>query len=343
MKNHHPRGNWLAWGAAGIWGAVILGLVGLAAFWLILGRQLSGVTPTPAEVAPLAIAASPYPTVTLSPTRTPTPSPTAIPSPTQIATPLTVLLPHPSFFATAAANAIESPIAGAPIVIGYSVGGRPLEVYRFGSGARYRRMIVAGIHGGNEWNTIALADELIEYLGNHPSLVPSNTTLYILRALNPDGEARAQSVEGRVNDHGVDLNRNWPVNWRRNWPLGGCWSYQPVTPGWRPASEPETTALMQFVLNQRIDALLNYHSAALGIFPGGWPPDPASVRLAEAVAEVTEYPYPPKETGCLYSGTMVDWAAANGIAALDIELTDHFHTDFDINLNALSVFLKWRR
>lgn len=52
-------------------------------------------------------------------------------------------------------------------IIGLSFSGRPIEVYTFGQGER-QRMIVAGIHGGYEWNTIALADELITYLDAHP-------------------------------------------------------------------------------------------------------------------------------------------------------------------------------
>ena len=45
-----------------------------------------------------------------------------------------------------------------PQVIGTSVAGRPLEVFQFGNGPE-EKMIVAGIHGGYEWNTIVLADE----------------------------------------------------------------------------------------------------------------------------------------------------------------------------------------
>src|ERR671925_188925 len=44
-----------------------------------------------------------------------------------------------------------------PERIGYSTQGKPIEVYTFGDG-EHERMIVAGIHGGNEWNTIALAN-----------------------------------------------------------------------------------------------------------------------------------------------------------------------------------------
>jgi predicted deacylase len=221
------------------------------------------------------------------------------------------------------------------------VAGRPLQVYRFGHGP-VQRMIVAGMHGGYEWNTIALAEQLIVHLSAHPELVPPDVTLFVLRSLNPDGEARARTVDGRVNENGVDLNRNWPALWQSDWPRGGCWIYRPVTGGPHPASEPETLALMSFLDASHVDALINYHSAALGIFPGGQPPDPASLSLAEAVAAVSDYPYPPIDTGCQFTGQLIDWASQNGIAALDVELTNHRDTDFEQNLDILAVLLGWR-
>jgi predicted deacylase len=221
------------------------------------------------------------------------------------------------------------------------VKGLPLEVYRFGTGPT-ERLIVAGMHGGNEYNTVELADELVAYLGKHPEVVPANVTLYILHDLNPDGVARSISYLGRANANGVDLNRNWPANWQPDWPRSGCWTTTYVTGGSGPASEPETKALMTFIQSHSFDGLINYHSAALGIFPGGIPISDASKRLAQAVADVTTYHYPPVDTGCTYTGGMVDWTANQGIASLDIELTNHTDTDFDMNLQVLNVFLKWK-
>jgi len=227
-------------------------------------------------------------------------------------------------------------------VVGTSVAGRPLEVFTFGSGLR-RYMIIAGIHGGNEWNTIALADELIAFLNINPDVIPPDLTLYILRSMNPDGEMRARNPDGRVNDNGVDLNRNFPHNWAAEWDRDGCWDLRPTTSGPYPGSEPETRAVMNFLAARGVEALISYHSAALGIFAGGIPPDASSLRLAEAVAAVSDYPFPPIDTGCIYNGNLTDWASDRGIAAIDIELTDHTHTDFEQNLRILDVFLRWRR
>jgi hypothetical protein len=203
------------------------------------------------------------------------------------------------------------------IRIGYSVAGQPLEVYRFGLG-KTARMIVAGVHGGYEWK-------------------------YILRSLNPDGEMRSHSFDGRANDNGVDINRNFPAYWQATWPREGCWDHGSISAGEFSASEPETAALINFIETHPIDALLSLHSAALGIFPGGRPPDSASIDLAQTIAAASPYPYPPIDLGCLMTGQMADWASLNGIAAVDVELSNHTETDFDINLAILSAFLNWQR
>ncbi|MDP2995163.1 MAG: hypothetical protein Q8N46_08605, partial [Anaerolineales bacterium] len=102
-------------------------------------------------------------------------------------------------------------------------------------------------------------------------------------------------------------------------------------------------ALTAFIQGHPIDAIINNHSAALGLFPGGHPPDDYSIRLAEAVAAVTTYHYPPIDTGCKYTGAFTDWANENNIAALDVELTDYTNTDYEKNLKVLNVFLNWKR
>jgi hypothetical protein len=301
--------------------------------WLVIQSSLSGCA-SGEGVVQAARGLDSTSNVTPPPTRVKTFTPSPIPSITPS------LLPSQTLPPTFTPFVITPPSSIGPLTIGFSGQGRPIELYQFGSG-RIQRMIVAGIHGGNEWNTTELAQKLIEHLTVHPELIPKDKTLYILPLLNPDGEARAHGVDGRVNNNGVDLNRNWDYNWQANWPKDGCWIFRPVTAGKFAGSEPETAALVSFIKSHPIDALISYHSAALGIFPAGIPPEPRSIKLAEAVAEASPYPYPPIDTGCLFTGNMVDWASTRGIAALDIELSDHSHMDFDINLRILEVFLNW--
>lgn len=234
-----------------------------------------------------------------------------------------------------------TPLFFEKLVIGFTEENRPLDVFRFGNGPHHL-MIVAGIHGGYEWNTVSLADQLVEKLISDPSLVPADKTLYILRLLNPDGYAKDDGPDGRANANNVDLNRNWDANWQTNWWGSECWNYRFITAGSKPFSELETQALSKFLLDNHIEALISYHSAGLGIFPGGWPNDMPSLKLAYSISLISPYPYPPIETDCYFSGQMVDWAAAHGIAAVDIELNNHVDTDLLINLEVLKKFLNWQ-
>ena len=315
-------------------------------FWVInilVGIAICAVWLSSSDPSVLAFFDSPLPTQTTTQTSSPTLTPTATftPSATALQIPAEVAAETITSSFTPTETPTPIPFSEGPITIGFSVKDRPLEVYRFGTGAN-GRLIVAGMHGGSENNTIQLADLLITYLLGHPEIVPLDVTLYILRDLNPDGEALAHGPLGRANANGVDLNRNWDSNWQKEWPRQTCWTETYVTGGNSPGSEPETQALAAFIQSHPINAIINYHSAALGIFPGGVPPAANSVHLAEAVAAVSTYPYPPVDIGCLYTGGFVDWAADMGIAALDVELTDHTHTDYEMNLEVLRVLMDWK-
>ncbi|MBL7161873.1 MAG: hypothetical protein ISS57_04645 [Anaerolineales bacterium] len=321
----------------GIWSIVLALGVWLGSIYFSEDGQ---VTPTaPIEITIVSPTSLPdQPTKTSHP---PPISPTPVPS-MATRTPIITPTDYPRPSSTRQSSAEQGlGLSVRPRVIGYSVNGLPLEVFTFGTGST-ERMIVAGIHGGYEWNTVALADELIKYLDQHPEIVPSHIKLHILRSFNPDGEARSHGYEGRANSNGVDLNRNFPTLWQADWPRYGCWDYGPINAGSQAGSEPETIALMNFIQNHHIDALINYHSAALGIFPGGQPPEARSVNLAEIIASISNYPYPPIDTDCQFTGQLIDWASVQGIAAVDIELTDHENTDFDQNLLILVRFLLWQ-
>ena len=317
-------GKWVT----GFWAVNLLCIAAAGMAWL------ASVASVPAG-ATITLA----PTIVSLPGATPTPAGAATPGSPPAPTATESWRPTRPAILTPTANPSPQPRGGT--IIGRSVARRPIEVFTFGNGP-LKRLIVAGIHGGREWNTIRLAELLMEHLRAHPETVPAEVTLYILPNLNPDGEARAHGPAGRVNDHGVDLNRNWPWNWQEDWSRAGCWTLLPVTGGTHAASEPEVAALLSFIQGNDIDALISYHSAALGIFAGGYD-YPPSVSLAEAVAEVTTYPWPPIDTGCEMTGDLTDWAAAKRIAAIDIELTNHTSTDFSQNLEVLRVFLEWRR
>ena len=322
--NQRKDKSWVLFACGLNAGAILLLLVVLAVYFV---RQ-------PAEAAP-----APVPTGLLqSPPRpTRTPAPTSFYLPTVTPNPLATLIedystPTPFVFSN----------GPTPIVIGYSVQGRPIDVYTFGQGESLY-LIVAGIHGGYESNTVDLANQLIVYITDHPDVIPSAATLYLVNDMNPDAVARGRNADARVNANGVDLNRNFPTtNWVADWEHGNCWNERPTTGGAYGGSEPETKTIMNFILSRHIQAMISYHSAALGVFPGGDPWQPASEQLAGALSDVTGYPYPPIDIGCVYTGTLADWAVQNGVgAAVDMELSTHQDSDFSKNLKALKVLLNF--
>ena len=321
-------------------GLVLLVLFLFLAVWRGSGKT-PGADPQPGAASATAPAAKETPTP--SPESTTHPAAAASLTPVELTTTQTVNeltstpVSEPAFEPTKQTNPTAS--YGQSTIIGYSVNGLPLEVYQFGNGAA-ERMIVAGIHGGYEWNTVALADELIAYLMENPALVPPEVTLFILRNMNPDGYEKARGAAGRANANGVDLNRNFDAHWLADWNRDTCFNQVFVTAGPEPGSEPESQAVMAFINSHNIEALINYHSAALGIFPGGIPPGPRSQRLAYALSQLSPYQYPPKDVGCVYSGVMVNWVVAQNIPAVDLELSTHGATDFDINLRILKYFLQ---
>jgi hypothetical protein len=326
MTRKNPRNN-LPRLISGIWLLNLSGAIGLIAFFWFLRNPVFA---RPALVPTLTstIVTTPIPNVQASLQEEKTP-PSAVNT--------IVVVVEPSNPSTPTPRSNQS-------IIGSSVAGRPLEVFRFGKGPT-ARLIIAGIHGGNEWNTIKLANELMKYVEEHPEIIPKEITLYILPSLNPDGEARIHGLDGRVNDNGVDLNRNWPYRWEKDFVRTNCWDYRKTTAGPYAASEPETAALLEFIVSHpEIDALISYHAAALGIFAGGVPVYKPSVHLAESIAKVSTYQYPPKDVGCKYTGNLTDWAAnTQEIAAVDIELHNFKYTDFDENLKILKVFLNFKK
>jgi protein MpaA len=309
------------------WGLNALGILGLAVV-LILYFSRPALTPASAAPAePISVGHTPRPT------RTPAPTsyylPTVTPNP--LSTPIEdYSTPTPFVFSGGSMASY----------IGRSVEGRPIGLYTFGQGET-RYLIVAGIHGGYESNTVDLANQLLVYISQHPEVIPNTDTLYIVPDMNPDAVARGRNSDARVNDNGVDLNRNFPTqNWVPNWDHGNCWNERPTTGGSYGGSEPETQAVMNFIRSHHIEAMISYHSAALGVFPGGVPWQPASEDLAQLLSDQTGYSYPPIDIGCTYTGTLADWAVENGVvAAVDMELSTHQSSDFTRNLRALKALL----
>jgi protein MpaA len=131
--------------------------------------------------------------------------------------------------------------AGERSVIGHSVQERPIVSLRSGPPDAALRMLVIGSIHGNEAAGMRITRRLLA-LG-----APEGAELLIIPTLNPDGLAAGT----RGNAHGIDLNRNFPFDWR---PLsGGEYS----GPG--PLSEPESRAAHRFILRTKPDVTVWFH------------------------------------------------------------------------------------
>jgi LysM repeat protein/predicted deacylase len=227
----------------------------------------------------------------------------------------------------------------------------PILSYRFGTG-KIPLILVGGIHGGYEWNTILLANELRQYLQENPREIPSSLTVYLIPNANPDGlyavtrrvgtfelsDLDEDTVPGRFNGRFVDLNRNWECQWQ---PVAQ-WGNDPVSGGAAPFSEPETQALRNYFLEIDPAAVLFWHSAAVGVYPAGCDHvDRASKDLAEIFASSAAYQVHDSFPHYEISGDAGNWLASKGIPSITVELTTHESLDWERNLAGLQALMRY--
>jgi len=89
--------------------------------------------------------------------------------------------------------------------LGRSVEGREIPLATLGPADAPARVLVVGSIHGDEPGGLAVTRRL----RRRPP--PSGVELWVIDTLNPDGLARGT----RQNARGVDLNRNFPLRWRR--------------------------------------------------------------------------------------------------------------------------------
>ena len=168
-------------------------------------------------------------------------------------------------------------------VIGTSVSGRPIRAWRLGEPGRRRVVLISTMHG-NEPHTRQILTSLRD---GRPI---RGIDLWVIPTYNPDGLAR----HSRRNARGVDPNRNYPYDWVD---LDGTYESGP-----RPASEPETRAVMAFL--RRIDPvrLIGFHQPLNGVDT-----DTKDPRFARRLARALRLPQTTLDCGGLCHGTMTGW------------------------------------
>lgn len=257
---------------------------------------------------------------------------------------------------------VGMPLSGYEI-IGFSVEARAISAHRFGpQDTDTALVLIGGIHGLYEGNTVELMEEFVKYFrGNRP-----HVAVYIIENMNPDSfhvqtNLRNDHPTGWVNGHRVgrawtrfnanyvDLNRNWDtVSWKNDVRYHAG-DFRVGAGGTAPMSEPEVRYVGLFLQekNEQYDTMLvvNYHSYAfiqttMGMaqpsYTGHWQNPEVNAfadRFALLYARTAgNYEYLQKWTRYEVPGEFLHWAGDNGIAAIDIELP---------NENAVHVRNSW--
>lgn len=153
-------------------------------------------------------------------------------------------------------TAAAAPKWSKKLVIGESVKGRPIKAYLLGEEDAPNVYLVMGqMHGDEPAGRLVARDRL---LNKDPV---KEVALWVVPTMNPDGSIRGT----RVNARGVDLNRNFPSKtWVKQGKGTRYWS------GPRPASEPETRAIVRFFSEVQPRTLISIHQPLSSVdFSGG--------------------------------------------------------------------------
>jgi succinylglutamate desuccinylase len=216
------------------------------------------------------------------------------------------------------------------ILIGRSLEGRPIFLYRFGTGIQ-AIVIIAGIHG-NEKNTADTAYYIINALHNGNITIPSDKSVFIVPEANPDG----LSKNTRTNARKVDINRNFDtVVWKHTAPYHGTM----LKCGDRPFSEPESKCIKslfdKLIFYDFIPIYVSYHSQADSIIEGNL--TDFNLHFASFLRNISKYKhvidYPT-------FGDSEKWAAEKyGIPSATIEFKTKSESENDENERILQALL----
>jgi murein peptide amidase A len=176
---------------------------------------------------------------------------------------------------------------GRPAVIGHrvlgkSVQGRKIIAWHLGEPGKKKVVLISLMHGDEP-----APRRILTNLRDGPPVHGIN--LWVVPVYNPDGFAH----DTRKNDRGVDLNRNYPYKWAR---LTGSYYSGP-----RPASEPETRAMMRFLSKVKPAYILSFHQPLHAVDITERP------KFSRKVARALGLPMSRLTCGGTCHGTMTMW------------------------------------
>ncbi|WP_079710891.1 M14 family metallopeptidase [Paraliobacillus ryukyuensis] len=222
--------------------------------------------------------------------------------------------------------------------IGYSVDQRKILAIQLGTGKD--NILLSGAHHAREWLTTPLLMDMIEtyahaaetrqsFRGFEVKTMLEQCCFWFIPMVNPDGVTLVQLgasqfehqedllrwnnysedfTAWKANIRGVDLNRQYPVDWETIKSDPGEPSFANFK-GVTPLSEPESKAIYQFIQSKKIKIAAAYHSSGEEIF---WKYKSTaafaikSEQIAMQLAELTGYKliYPGDDPS---GGGLTDW------------------------------------
>ncbi len=231
-------------------------------------------------------------------------------------------------------------------VLGKSVEGRDIMAYHFGTGDD-ELLFIGGIHAGYSWNTVLLAQELVEYLETNEASLPANIKVTVIPVMNPDGlnkvvgtsspnfspssvpSSQATQISGRFNANNVDLNRNFDCDWKPE----STWQSRKVSGGSAAFSEPESQAIKNYVESKNLKAIVVWYSAAGGVYASSCHNEDMKMTtdLTSLYAKASGYSGYSKFNFYEITGDMVNWFAKKNIPAISVLLTNHKDVEWTKN------------
>jgi len=171
-------------------------------------------------------------------------------------------------------------------VVGHSAAGRPIGLRQLGDPSITGTVLIVGCIHGDE----CAGSKIVPTSNGCPD---PRSNVFVVANLNPDGAA----IGTRLNGRGVDLNRNFPSQWR---PIGARGDAQYSGP--RPLSEPETRLAARIVegVAPTVTIWFHQHRSARPLVRA-WGRSVRAGRLLAALAQVPfrRLPWP--------AGTAPNW------------------------------------
>lgn len=144
-------------------------------------------------------------------------------------------------------------ICGTSAAIGYSVQGRPIIAYYFGTGAS-TILFTGGMHG-SEPSGYSTMQAWANYLMAYGDQIPAGKRVVVVPNTNPDGIAAGS----RNSSTNVNIGRNFPTtNWKAD--IETSSGILQNGGGTSPGSEPESAALMALTRQLRPRLEVSYHA-----------------------------------------------------------------------------------